>query len=142
MNNSSNSSTSNNGGDNSDSNSDSSDSTDSTNTKEGIKMESYDDSQGGIKKYKESDQDGSTSATSGGSDDTLCKGRNQMIIVSDDRTSSDSLRFLSSSKANKISMKIQTVGFTSTTTTKTTSSSSHIYASISIVVGLLVAMLM
>jgi hypothetical protein len=40
---------------------------------------------GGIKKYKETVQNGMAKAIKGSKDEPMCKGRNQMIVVADQR---------------------------------------------------------
>jgi hypothetical protein len=40
---------------------------------------------GGIKKYKETAQNGMEKAIKGSKNEPMCKGRNQMIVVADER---------------------------------------------------------
>ncbi len=56
--------------------------------KTGPRMQVYDPSQGGVKKYKENKQSEDGRATKSSATEPLCKGRNQMIIMADKRINS------------------------------------------------------
>jgi len=56
--------------------------------KSGIKVEKYDPSEGGLKKYKETSQDSLAYASMSSQEEPICMGRNQIIIVGDSRWAS------------------------------------------------------
>jgi hypothetical protein len=53
--------------------------------KEGIKFDKYDPWEGPVKRYKEDEQDFATAAKKESDSEPLCKNRNQIIIVADNR---------------------------------------------------------
>jgi hypothetical protein len=53
--------------------------------KEGVRFDKYDPWEGPYKKYKEYKQDYQTAAKKESDDEPLCKGRNQIVIVADNR---------------------------------------------------------
>jgi hypothetical protein len=53
--------------------------------KEGVRFDKYDPWEGPYKKYKEYQQDYQTAAKKESDDEPLCKGRNQIVIVADNR---------------------------------------------------------
>ena len=56
--------------------------------KTGPKIQAYDKSQGGLKKYKEDYQNGDNRGSKSEPSEPICKGRNQMIIMGDLRIKS------------------------------------------------------